>query len=204
MKIGYLNLKERGKPTKDITWHYLIAIQSYTALEGNVDIFDNTSQSVLFIVPFENFYEYIRLWITRSLCLEYMLRSTGFAPLRHYDRIASKANTNNHTSPLVARGSLLFSSSSFSRLAGFSPAQGQSIKKRREIKERNEREKPITNTVRERNKASRAHLSGWCEFTLPFCGPAKAMMSDMAKRIAKTTVATQRALFWEHTIPLCS
>lgn len=65
--------------------------------------------------------------ITRALCLEYVSRSTCFALLRHYDRIASKANISDRTSPLVARGSLLFSSSSISRLAGFSPAQGQSI-----------------------------------------------------------------------------
>lgn len=40
---------------------------------------------------------------------------------------------------------------------------------------------------------------------VPFCGPAKAIISDMAKRMAKTTVAMQSALFWEHTVaPLFS
>ena len=130
---------------------------------------------------------------------------------RHRQGNKNNNNNNNHTSPLVARGSLLFSSSSISTMAGFSPAQGQSIKKKKkkERKEKIIKKEGITeercSKLLERTRFRSLSFTNlkW-NFTLPFCGPAKAMMSDMAKRIAKTTVAMQRALFCEHTIPLCS
>lgn len=74
-----------------------------------------------------------------------MSQCTCFALLRHYDHIAGKVNISDHTSPLVARGALLFSSSSISRLAGFSPAQGQSTKIAHNYALKNNNEPPVKN-----------------------------------------------------------